>query len=133
MALETGTSWKFRHVVTEADTAAALNHITGDQFPAVFATTRCIAMLELASGRLLKAECKPGQLSVGVVVNVTHTAATPVGAWVEAESTYTGRDGKLYVFEVVARDPGGEVMRGVHKRAVIDELRLLEGARKRGA
>ena len=92
-----------------------------------------IAMLELASGRLLKAECKPGQLSVGVVVNVTHTAATPVGAWVEAESTFTGRDGKLYVFEVVARDPGGEVMRGVHKRAVIDESRLLEGARKRGA
>jgi predicted thioesterase len=68
---------------------------------------------------------------VGIVVEVTHLAATPVGAWVEAQATYTGRDGKLYVFDVVARDPGGEVMRGTHKRAVIDEKRLLEGAAKR--
>ncbi|HYY53297.1 MAG TPA: hypothetical protein VE755_10510, partial [Myxococcales bacterium] len=60
-----------------------------------------------------------------------HLAATPVGAWVEAEARYTGRDGKLFAFEVVARDPGGEVMRGVHKRAMIDEARLLEGAAKR--
>jgi hypothetical protein len=59
---------------------------------------------------------KPGELSVGVTVEVKHTAATPVGAWVEAEATSRAQDGKLYVFEVVARDLGGEVMRGVHKR-----------------
>ena len=29
------------------------------------------------------------------------------------------------------RDPGGEVMTGVHKRAVIQLSRLLEGADKR--
>ena len=68
---------------------------------------------------------------MGVVVDVKHTAATPVGAWVEAQATYTGRNGRLYVFEVVARDPGGEVMRGRHERGVIDEARLLEGAAKR--
>jgi predicted thioesterase len=50
---------------------------------------------------------------------------------VEAEAAYTGRNGKLYVLEVVARDPGGEVMRGRHERAVIHESRLLEGAAKR--
>jgi len=129
--MEPGASFKFRYVVTDADTAAALKPITGDDFPAVLATTRCIALLELAAGRLLKAECRPGQLSVGAVVEVKHTAATPVGAWVEAEATYTGRSGKLYAFEVVARDPGGEVMRGRHERAVIDEARLLEGAARR--
>ena len=129
--MEAGATFRFRYTVTEADTAAALNHITGDQFPSVLATTKCIALLELAAGRLLKAELKPGQLSVGVVVDVKHTAATPVGAWVEAEATYQGRSGKLYAFEVVARDPGGEVMRGRHERAVIDESRLLEGAAKR--
>ncbi len=129
--MEPGATFKFRYIVTEADTAAALEPITGDDFPPVFATTRCIALLELAAGRLLKAELRQGQLSVGVVVDVKHTAATPVGAWVEAEATYTGRNGRLYVFEVVARDPGGEVMRGRHERAVIDEARLLEGATKR--
>jgi fluoroacetyl-CoA thioesterase len=64
---------------------------------------------------------------------VKHLAATPVGAWVEAEATYRGRDEKLYAFDVVARDPGGEIMRGVHERAAIDESRLLEGAARRSA
>jgi len=131
--MEPGATFRFRYTVTEADTAAALKPITGDDFPAVLATTKCIALLELAAGRLLKAECKPGQLSVGVIVDVKHTAATLVGAWVEAEASFTGRDGKLYAFEVVARDAGGEVMRGVHKRAIIDEKRLLEGAASRAA
>jgi fluoroacetyl-CoA thioesterase len=129
--MEPGATFKFRYTATEADTAAAMKPITGDDFPPVFATTKCIALLELASGRILKEVCKPGQLSVGVVVDVTHLAATPVGSWVEAQATYTGRDGKLYVFDVVARDPGGEVMRGTHKRAVVDQKRLLEGAAKR--
>jgi predicted thioesterase len=79
----------------------------------------------------LKPLQKAGELSVGVVVDVKHTAATPVGAWVEAEARYTGREGKLYVFEVIARDPVGEVMRGTHKRAIIQESRLLEAAAKR--
>jgi predicted thioesterase len=130
--MKEGDSWKFRYVVGEADTAAALSAVTGDVFPAVLATTKCIALLELAAGRLLKPLLKPGELSVGVVVEVKHTAATPVGGSVEAEAQYKGRHGKLYVFDVVARDAGGEVMRGVHKRAVISEERLLEGAKKRG-
>jgi len=129
--MEPGATFKFRYTVTDADTAAALKPITGDDFPAVLATTKCIALLELAAGRLLKAELKPGQLSVGVVVDVKHLAATPVGSWVEAEATYTGRAGKLYSFDVVARDPGGEIMRGQHDRAIIDESRLLESASKR--
>src|SRR3954467_5129554 len=123
--MEPGASFRFRYTVTEADTAAALNHITGDQFPAVLATTKCIALLELAAGRLLKAELKPGQLSVGVVVDVKHLAAPPVGSWGEAEATYPGRAGKLFPLDVVARGPGGEIMHGQHDRAIIDESRLL--------
>jgi hypothetical protein len=37
----------------------------------------------------------------------------------------------LYAFEVSVKDPAGEVMTGVHKRAVIELARLLEGADKR--
>jgi fluoroacetyl-CoA thioesterase len=129
--MEPGDSWKFGYVVTAADTAATLNAITGDNFPAVLATTKCIALLELAAGHLLKELQKPGELSVGVGVDVKHTAATPVGAWVEAEATFRAVEGKLYSFEVVARDPGGEIMRGIHKRAIVSESRLLDGAAKR--
>lgn len=131
MTVESGATWKFRYVVTTGDTAAALNSITGDNFPPVLATTKCIALLELAAGHLLLPLQKPGELSVGVTVDVRHTAATPVGAWVVAEATFKSQEGKLYVFEVVARDPGGEVMRGLHKRAIVSEARLLEGAARR--
>lgn len=131
MILKEGDTWSFRYTVTLADTAAALNSITGDSFPEVFATTKTIALLELACGHLLVPLCKPGQLSVGVTVDVKHLAATPVGAWVEAQATFKGRNGKLYAFEVLARDPGGEIMTGKHERAIIDESRLLAGAAAR--
>jgi len=57
--MEPGASWKFRYTVAAADTAAALNDITGDKFPPVLATTKCIALLELAAGHLLLPLQKP--------------------------------------------------------------------------
>jgi fluoroacetyl-CoA thioesterase len=129
---EVGATANAELIVRYEDTAAAVGEITGDTYPQVFATTRAIALCELASGKILVPHLSPGELSVGVVVDVKHTAATPVGALAKATARYTGRDGKLFAFEVVVEDPGGECMRGVHKRAVIEEKRLLEGARKRG-
>jgi predicted thioesterase len=129
---ETGATANVEMIVRHEDTAAAISPVSGDSYPAVLATTRCIALCELAAGRILVPLLAPGELSVGVVVNVTHTAATPVGALAKATARYTGRDGKLYAFDVVVEDPAGECMRGIHKRAVIEEKRLLEGARKRG-
>jgi predicted thioesterase len=129
---EVGATADVEMIVRHEDTAAAISPVTGDSYPAVLATTRCIALCELAAGKILVPLLAPGELSVGVVVNVTHTAATPVGALAKATARYTGREGKLYSFEVVVEDPAGECMRGVHKRAVIEEKRLLDGARKRG-
>ncbi len=132
-ALEPGAEFEFSYVAREEDTAAALNEITGEVYPRVLSTTRCIALLELAAGKLLVPLLKPGELSVGVVVNVEHLAATPVGATVTARARFTGIDGKLYAFEVAARDGGGEVMRGVHKRAIVDDARLQQKARARNS
>jgi predicted thioesterase len=50
---------------------------------------------------------------------------------VTATARYTGRIGKLYAFEIVAYDSAGEIMRGEHTRAIIDEARLLESAKRR--
>jgi len=128
---EVGSTAQVELVVGEQDLASALSHITGDSYPGVFATTRAIGLCELAAGRILAPLLSDGELSVGVVVDVKHTAATPIGAHVSATARYTGRDGKLYSFDVSVKDPGGEVMTGVHKRAVIQLARLLEGADKR--
>lgn len=89
--------------------------------------------MEIASARLLKPYLELGQLSVGVTIDVSHTAATPGDALVTVEAKYRGKEGKLVVFDVVASDEGGEVGAAVHKRAVVDAQRLLAGAKKRVA
>jgi fluoroacetyl-CoA thioesterase len=120
-------------VVTEADCANALrlSDDPRDDFPAVFATTRMIALMELAGARLLHSLLQPGEMSVGAHIDVSHTAATPIGAKVAATATYRGREGKLFVFDVMAHDPGGEIGRGTHKRAIISRDRLIGGAARR--
>jgi len=102
-----------------------------DNFPAVFATTRTIALMELAGARILHPLLQPGEMSVGAHVDVSHTAATPIGAKVTATATYRGREGKLFVFDVIAHDPAGEIGRGTHKRAIVSRARLIAGAAKR--
>ncbi len=68
---------------------------------------------------------------MGVTVDIIHSAATPVGAKVTATANYRGRDGRLFVFDVIAHDPAGQVGRGTHKRAIISRERLLSGAARR--
>lgn len=120
-------------VVQQSDCASDLNvgNAPDEKFPPVFATTRMIALMEMAGARLLKPLLQEGEMSVGVTVDIIHSAATPIGAKVTATATYRGRDGKLFVFDVAAHDPGGEIGRGVHKRAIISRERLLSGAAKR--
>ena len=118
-------------VVTEADLASALPIETDDEFPPVFATARMIGLMEIAAARVLQPLLGPGELSVGVTVDVSHTAPTPLGAKVTATARYAGREGRLFLFEVSVADPAGEVGRGWHKRAIVSSERLQAGAAKR--
>jgi predicted thioesterase len=118
-------------VVGPADLASALDVDADNRYPAVFATSRMIGLMEIACAKCLVPLLAPGELSVGVVVDVTHTAATLPGATVTATARYLGPVGKRHRFEVVVTDPGGEVGRGHHERAIVNLERLLEGARRR--
>ncbi len=118
-------------VVGEHDLASASRFEEGDEFPPVFATSRMVALMEVAAARVLAPHLAPGELSVGVVVDVVHTAATPIGGTVTATARLREREGKVFVFEVTASDDCGEIGRGTHKRAVISAARLVAGASKR--
>ena len=113
------------------DLASSIASVTGDSFPPVFATARMIALMEVAASRVLVPLLGPGELSVGVTVDINHTAPTPLGAEVTATARYHSRDGKLYLFEVSCADKGGEVGRGWHKRAIVSSERLQSGAARR--
>lgn len=119
--------------VAPSDLADTLNLEPGDSFPAVFATSRMVALMEVAAARVLRPHLREGELSVGVTVDVVHTAATPPGATVTATARFVGKDGKLFLFEVSATDDAGEIGRGTHKRAVVAAERLVAGAARRGA
>ena len=129
--LEAGQSLEFEYQVRDADLAKSLALDAGDDFPEVFATSRMIALMELAAARLMKGELKDGELSVGVSLDVKHLAATSKGETVRAKATFTGVDGKLYRYTVELFDGGGLAGTGQHTRAIVRTERLLEGARKR--
>lgn len=126
-----GESAEAGFTVQLSDTAEALAISLEDEFPPVFATSRMIALMELAAARLMRPMLAPGQLSVGVALSVKHTAATPIGSGVRAVAVYLGPEGKLFRFSVQAFDDAGPIGEGDHTRAIISTERLLEGAAKR--
>src|SRR5512138_2550758 len=119
--------------VGPSDLATIVNLEPADVFPPVFATSRMVALMEVAAARVLGPHLREGELSVGVTVDVVHTAATPPGATVTATAKFVGKEGKLFLFEVSATDDAGEIGRGKHKRAVVAAERLVAGAARRGA
>jgi len=119
--------------VASSDVATVLNLEPADAFPPVFATSRMIGLMEVAAARVLRPHLHAGEASVGVSVDVVHTAATPPGITVTATARFVGREGKLFLFEVSAADNAGEIGRGTHKRAVVSTERLVGGAARRGA
>lgn len=129
--LELNTTGTAEILVGPEHLASALPLEMGDAFPKVFATARMIGLMEIAAARVMQPLLGPGELSVGVTVDITHTAPTPVGVTVAATARYAGREGKLFLFEISAADPGGEIGRGWHKRAIVSSERLEGAAAKR--
>ncbi|KAI8162850.1 hypothetical protein K4K49_000494 [Colletotrichum sp. SAR 10_70] len=131
--LSVGTSSSVSFRVKPTDLASTISTDPQDELPSVFVTSRLVVLMEFASARVLKPYLELGQLSVGVTIDVSHTDPTAGYALVTAKATYRGKEGKLFVFDVVASDDRGEGGAAVHKRAVVDTKTLLAGAKKRVA
>jgi len=129
--IEAGATAEIALEVRYPDTAHALSALTEDTFPEVLATSRMIAMMELAAAKLLRPLLKEGELSVGVTVSIRHLAATPVGGHARAVATYDGLEGRVHRFRVQAFDEAGLIGEGEHTRAIILTERLMAGAMKR--
>lgn len=129
--LQPGDTGEASFIACDRDMAKSLAVSSEDNFPEVFATSRMIALMELAGARLMKRILEPQQLSVGVGVCIKHLAATPNNTEVRAVATFVEMEGKLYKFKIEAFDPAGKIGEGEHTRAVIDSERLINGAKKR--
>ena len=125
--LALGKRYWFASFVEDKDTAAAIG--SGDL--EVLATPRMIALMEHAACMALEDALDDGQTSVGTSINVSHTAASPVGIQIEIEAIITSVKGRSITFEVSASDEGGEIGRGTHTRVIVDGEKLLSKAKGR--
>ncbi len=129
--MEIEEKYELEYQIQINDLAKTLSIDENDDFPEVLATSRMIALMELAAARLMKPKLTEEELSVGVNVNVNHLAATPNNEIVKVVAVYTGMKGKLYSFKVSLFDRGGKAGEGTHTRAIVDTMRLIDGARGR--
>jgi fluoroacetyl-CoA thioesterase len=102
--------------------------------PPVFATAQMIALVEWTCVALLAPYLAPHQRTVGTRVEMTHTAATPVGMPVTADVELIEIDGRRLRFKASCRDAAEAIGEGFHERALIDHDRFAaRRARKRRA
>jgi predicted thioesterase len=69
---------------------------------------------------------EPGESTVGVVISVEHTAATPLGAQVVCRARVIYADGPLISFQLEAHDEHEKIAIGTHKLRVIEAARLAK-------
>lgn len=122
--MEAGITEKQTIVVTEDKTAAVLG--SGGLF--VFATPAMIALMENTASKSVADALEEGQGTVGTLIEVKHTAATPVGMEVTCETKLVEVDRKRLVFEVKAYDAAGVIGEGVHERFIIDNEKFMAKA-----
>ena len=111
-------------LVTEKNTALALK--SGSL--KVLATPEMIRLIEETSAELVEKNLPPESTSVGISLDIKHTAPTPVGMKFRAAVKIISVDGRKIVLEVVAFDESGEIGRGVHERFIVDRKKFQSKA-----
>ena len=97
----------------------------------VFATPMMVALMEKTCLQSVRPYLEAGQDTVGTRVDVSHSAATPVGMTVRCESELVEIDRRRLVFRVTARDDAGVVGEGTHERFIVDVEKFQAKARTR--
>jgi fluoroacetyl-CoA thioesterase len=93
--------------------------------PAVFATAFLVGFVEDTCVAALKPHLAAGQRSVGTHVDVSHSAATPIGMTVSCAVELVEVDGRKLKFKVLCTDEKGPIGEGFHARVLIDLERFL--------
>ncbi len=122
MAIEIGTKGYAEALVEQEDTAKVVG--SGDLL--VYATPCMVALMEGAACESIAPFLAEGESSVGTMLQLSHSSATPVGMEVRAESVVTAVEGRKVCFEIVAYDEAGEIGRATHERFIIKVDRFLE-------
>jgi fluoroacetyl-CoA thioesterase len=98
---------------------------------AVLATPVMINLIEAASLAAVEHLLPPGHQSLGIHLDVSHVAATPVGLRVTASAEVLRVEGRTITFRVEARDEFEPIGGGTHQRVVVSVARFDERVQRK--
>ena len=99
----------------------------------VLATPIMIGLMEDAARRLVDPLLDPGQMTVGVNLNVTHLAPPLSACRLPPGPNSMAVDGRWLTFKVEAHDDKGKIGEGTHTRAIINVDRFMAKTREKTA
>jgi len=98
---------------------------------AVLATPVMINLIEAAALAAVEQLLPSGHQSLGIQLDVNHTAATPVGLRVTATAEVSHVQGRTITFRVAARDEFEPIGGGSHRRVVVSVSRFDERVQRK--
>ena len=121
--LKVGLEHELRFRVPDNKTVPALYPESAEfqLMPRVLATGYMVGLIEWACIQAVNPHIDwPNEQTVGISINVNHTAATPPGLEVCARVKLTEVDGKRLVFKTELNDSVDIISKGTHERFIID-------------
>jgi fluoroacetyl-CoA thioesterase len=115
-----GAKGKFEQVVETRHLASELD----PSLASVLSTPTMVAMMEQAAIEAIKPFLDAGESSVGMSIEVSHTAATPPGHRARAEAEVTRVEGRRLELSVRAFDDVEQIGSVTHRRAVVDAAKF---------
>jgi fluoroacetyl-CoA thioesterase len=125
--LPIGREGRAELVVAEVHTAPRV----GSGRVRVLATPVMINLMEAAALDCVEALLPDGHQSLGIHLDVSHHAATPVGMGIFATARLVAVEGRRLKFEVEARDEKETIGGGTHERVVVNVARFDERVQKK--
>ena len=97
----------------------------GSGIVAVYSTPAMVGLMEGASLSTVAPLLPEGWSTVGMIVDVKHLAATPLGMKVRAVAELTAIEGRKLVFKVEAFDEKEKIGEGIHERYIIEMKKFM--------
>ncbi|MFZ0051205.1 MAG: thioesterase family protein [Desulfobaccales bacterium] len=126
-SLQPGLTFEFKFTVPENKTVPHLFPESPEfqEMPQVLATGFMVGLFEWACIRALNPHLDwPREQTVGIHVDLSHTAATPPGLTITVRGKLEKVEGRKLTFFLTAEDGVDTISQGRHVRFVIDALKF---------
>ncbi|MGB5983686.1 MAG: thioesterase family protein [Desulfobacterales bacterium] len=135
-SLQPGMTFDFTYQVPADKTVPHLypDIEEGAVMPEVFATGYLVGLLEFACIRFINPHIDwPREQSVGIGIQISHSAATPPGFTIRVEGRLEAVEAKKLTFSLKAHDGVDQITTGTHERFIINAEKFNQGvALKKG-